>query len=133
MTEVTLKVHKKNDPPLDFSPPSGLVVHVPDKQTFVLLEGGMVSGEPSIAILGISQDGVGVMMETSLDKLLMAANGMRGLAENQLGWEQPEGNATVMSEEISQERWHYDDKGLIAVCLAKACPLRHANVVWRKE
>jgi len=79
MTQMRLKFHCKGDPPMDFLPPSGLYAQAQDNITAVVIEGGMQSGEPSVCLLGISKDGVGVILETSLDKLLMAASGLKAL------------------------------------------------------
>jgi len=95
MTTINIRAHRKDEGPIDFRPPAGMV-HAADNTTFVVMEGGMQSGEPSVMILAINGKGQGLAVETSLDKFLAAAIGMKGLAEQQFGWVQPEGYATLM-------------------------------------
>lgn len=135
MTQLTLKIHRKGDPPLDFVPPSGVIVHVQDRLTVALLEGGMTSGEPSIAIMGVSPVGHGVIVETSLDKFLMAAVGLIGLAEAQLGWAMPSGYASLLpGGDVSEGRFHRhpdDPARLGPECLSKVCDQDHLTALWR--
>jgi hypothetical protein len=63
--------------------------------TFCVIEGGMVSGEPSVIIASEDSDG-SVVLQTSLDKFIMGATAMMGAAEHHWGWKQPEGHATLM-------------------------------------
>jgi len=66
-----------------------------EKLVFCVLEGGMVSGEPSVYIASQNPQGT-IILATSLDKLLAAAGGLATLAETRWGWERPEGHATLM-------------------------------------
>lgn len=138
MTEISIRSHRVGDPPIEFVPPTGVVVHVPDRLTFAVLESGMESGEPSVMILGVSPEGIGTALETSLDKLLAAAVGLRGMAEAQFGWEQPTGHATLMPSATIREARHHvrsspDDVALADECTDRHCAEPHAIVVWRIE
>lgn len=71
-----------------------------EKMTFVLVEAGMTSGEPSV-IIAVEHPAFiafpkSVIVQTSLDKLLMAASALASAAETRFGWERPEGHATLM-------------------------------------
>lgn len=95
----------KNDPPqkADAIPP---VYNLSGNETMtvVLVEGGMTSGEPSVLILSESA-GIGtVVLQTSLDKYLMAAQAMMAGAKSRWGWEQPEGYASLMPMEPEQRK-----------------------------
>lgn len=69
-----------------------------DAMTFCLVEGGMQSGDPSVII--VSEDNEGsIVLQTSLDKFLAAAVGMKAAAESQLGWVEKEGYSTLMPME----------------------------------
>lgn len=63
--------------------------------TFCVLEGGMVSGEPSVVIAVEFNQGT-VCLQTSLDKLITATNLLITMAETNFGWKRPEGSATLM-------------------------------------
>lgn len=83
----TPKLRAINPPVMDFSNN--------EKITFCVIEGGMKSGEPSVMI--ISQDHRGTaVLQTSLDKFLLAASSMATSAEVGWGWERPEGHASIM-------------------------------------
>jgi len=121
---------------MDFLPPSGLYAQAQDNITAVVIEGGMQSGEPSVCLLGISKDGVGVILETSLDKLLMAASGLKAMAETKFGWEQPEGYASIMSPDIHEQLFHKNETDpdfLGDPCSDKICSREHHSVIWRVE
>lgn len=127
MTQISLRAHKKGDPKIPLVFPSGMMVHVQDTLTCVVLEAGMQSGEPSVMILGIDNDGVGVVLETSLDKFIMAAMGLKSLAENQLGWKQPEGHASIIpGGPIDQVRVHEIPEG----CYDQHCTKGHIDAVF---
>lgn len=137
MTQIHVAARRKDDPPADnFTPPSGQYVLVADGLRFLVIEAGMESGEPSVIIYGISQFGDGAIMETSLDKLLMAAAGLMGLAEVQFGWERPEGYASLIpNAEIGEGRFHPhpdDDARLGEPCDIKNCSEpKHLTAMWR--
>ncbi len=89
-----------------------------ESMTFCLVEAGMASGEPSVII--VSEDNEGsICLQTSLDKFLAAAVGMKAAAESQLGWVEKEGSATLMPmskearkallEAIQKELQEWDD------------------------
>lgn len=102
MVTAHIRAHRKDEGPIDFRPPGGMV-HAIDNTTFIVMEGGMASGEPSVMILAISPKGIGVAVEQSLDKFLMAAQGMTAFAE-QWGWTRPEGYATLMPPDKAVRR-----------------------------
>lgn len=89
-----------------------------DTMTFCLVEKGMVSGEPSVIIVTEDNEG-SICLQTSLDKFLAAAVGMKAAAESQLGWVEKEGYATLMPmskearkallESIQKELLEWDD------------------------
>lgn len=135
MTEIAIRAHRRSDPPLDFVAPSGLVVHVVDRLTTAVVEGGMMSGEPSVMILGVDPNGVGVVVETSLDKFLAAAVAMRGLAESRFGWVQPAGYVSLMpNPTVSDGRFHPTADGRPGdECLAKTCEREHLVVFWMPD
>jgi hypothetical protein len=91
-----------------------------DKLTVCVIERGMVSGEPAVAIISENNDG-SFIMQTSLDKFLSAASGMATAAESRWGWKRPEGHATIMPpdpetrklllEAMIAELREYDDLG----------------------
>ena len=85
-----------NDPPqlADIPRPVIDVTHI-ESMTFAVIERGMASGEPSVVIV-VSDEQGSVLMQTSLDKLLAAAYGLKGLAQSRSGWVQPEGSFTLM-------------------------------------
>lgn len=94
--ETRLVAQGKNDPPqladlkqpvFDFSKNQAI--------TFCVIEGGMVSGEPSVMIITEDKD-CSIVVQTSLDKFLSGASWMSATAETKWGWKQPEGHATLM-------------------------------------
>lgn len=60
----------------------------------VLIEHGMASGQPSVAIIvpvpGEHDDGAVAIFETSLLAFRAAARGLEAMAEAQLGWTLPD-------------------------------------------
>lgn len=100
MTQISVRVHAKGDPPIDRPPVLGHVLHSTEPLQFVVLEPGMVSGEPSVMIRVDDQRaagvGVTVLLETSLDKLIAATSSLVALAESRFGWTRPVGHATLM-------------------------------------
>lgn len=136
MTKSTIRIHRKGDPPMDFLPPSGLYAQAQDNITAVVIEGGMQSGEPSVCLLGVSKDGVGVILETSLDKMIMMTQGMVSMVEAQLGWVRPEGYAILTHPDIHEQLFHKvpDDNHLLGTpCFDKTCSEAHHVVMWRTE
>jgi len=104
MVAAHIQAHRKDEPPIEFIPSSGIIVHAIDNTYFYVLEGGMESGEPSVMILAVSKDGVGVAVETSLDKFVMAGIGMMALAEQGWGWKRPEGHASILPTLSDEKR-----------------------------
>lgn len=74
-----------------------------DTMTFCLVEKGMASGEPSVIIATEDNEG-SICLQTSLDKFLAAAVGMKAAAESQLGWVEKEGYSTLMPMEKSARK-----------------------------
>ena len=89
-----------------------------DKMTCCVVEGGMVSGEPSVLIIVEQPRGGSVIVQTSLDKFLAAAQGMASMAQSRWGWKQADGAFTLLPmeketrkhllEKIKQELEEYD-------------------------
>ena len=63
--------------------------------TVAVIEAGMKSGEPSVIIISKNKEGT-VLLQTSLDKFLMAGITMKALAEERFGWVQKEGTFTIL-------------------------------------
>lgn len=72
-----------------FGPPQS------ERLTFVVVEGGMQSGEPAVIMIGEDDFGTFVL-QTSLDKLIMGTIGLKALAQSRFGWKESEGHATLM-------------------------------------
>lgn len=72
-----------------FGPPQS------ERLTFVVVEGGMQSGEPAVIMIGEDDFGTFVL-QTSLDKLIMGTIGLKALAQSRFGWKEQEGHATLM-------------------------------------
>lgn len=129
--EIILSSMKKNetaDPIM--TPPSGITVHVADKLRCVVLEGGMASGEPSVAILGVDPNGVGVVVQTSLDKFVMAAIGLKAFAERDFGWVQPEGQVSIIpGGPIDEVLVHEIPEG----CYDRNCQQGHIHAVFTRS
>lgn len=133
MTQMKIKLHRKDDEPIEFLPPAGLVAQAQDNITVLLVEGGMKSGEPSVCLLGVSKDGVGVIIETSLDKFLMAAQATKAMAETQLGWVMPDGYAALDASHIHEALYHKNPDApdiLGTPCFDKTCAVKHHKVIW---
>lgn len=94
--EIHLVAQGVNDPPALAQIPRPIIdaTHI-DSMTFALIERGMVSGEPSV-IIEVHDEQGSIAVQTSLDKLLAAAYGLKGMAETRFGWVQPEGSMTLM-------------------------------------
>ena len=117
--KIKILVQKKTDrPKLAYLRRPIVDVTQNETMTFCLIEGGMTSGEPSVIIA--TEDTAGsICLQTSLDKFLAAAVGMKTAAESQLGWVEKEGYATLMPmeksarkallEAIKQELEEWDD------------------------
>lgn len=71
--------------------------------TFALIEKGMTSGEPSIMIISENPEG-SVVLQTSLDKFLSAANLAIANAKEKFGWEQQEGYISLMPMDSSSRK-----------------------------
>lgn len=78
-----------------------------EKMTFCLVEKGMASGEPSVIIVSEDDEG-SICLQTSLDKFLAAAVGMKAAAESQLGWVEKEARKALL-EAIQKELQEWDD------------------------
>lgn len=96
--EARIVVQGKNDPPQlqDLMETGKVFADFTNNPsiTFCVVEGGMKSGEPAV-IIASKNDGVNVILQTSLDKFLMAAVGMTEAAKERWGWEQPEGYVSI--------------------------------------
>lgn len=87
MPSVDLLFHKTGDPPV--IPDVNCVLHDRSgKWTAVVIEGGMGSGNPSVALVIKTPQG-DVIVETSLLAFNAAARGLVAMAETQFGWEMP--------------------------------------------
>ena len=89
MPAIGLQLLRVDDPPPFPIEPEQLIAQFRDeKWELVLIEHGMASGQPSVA-LSIQKDGKFIFAETSLVAFLAAARGLRGMAEARLGWQEP--------------------------------------------
>lgn len=102
--EISILAQGKDEEPqlTDVPLPLFDLTHIP-KLTTVVIEGAMASGEPAVIIACSSRAGT-VMLSTSLDKFLMAAKGMAGMAETLWGWKMPEGYATLVTSDLSDDQ-----------------------------
>lgn len=92
MPHIALSVHRIGDPDGGaLRPGEHLAFHDNGSWRAVLVEGGMTSGEPSVAVIVPLHDGTGgvAIFETSLAIFQAAARAMVAMAETQLGWEMP--------------------------------------------
>lgn len=69
--------------------PIPLIAHGALEVWATVIDGGMSSGQPSVALQFVSK-GKLVVLELSLNNLLALAVGMSGMAQVQFGWVQPE-------------------------------------------
>jgi hypothetical protein len=100
MMEAHIIAQGKNEPP-QFGNLKGLIVDHTQiaTMTFCVCEGGMQSGEPSVIMHVYDPDmAENVFIQTSLDKFLMAAQGLVALAKQDWGWERPEGYASIVPD-----------------------------------
>jgi hypothetical protein len=74
-----------------------------ESMTVVLLERGMNSGEPSVLIVSMDDQG-SVVLQTSLDKFLSAAQAMATGAEQRWGWKRPEGYSALMPPDRATQK-----------------------------
>jgi hypothetical protein len=96
MTQMRFIAQGVNDPPpLALDPRTTLAPDPNTPWTVVVVERGMASGQPAVAVV-VEFDNGGVIVQTSLDKFLAAASSMATLAETRFGWTRPEGHATLM-------------------------------------
>ena len=93
--ELHVLAQGKDDPPqlADIKHPVWFMTT--DALTVCVIEAGMASGEPSVAIYANDEQG-SVIIQTSLDKFLAGASAMMTMAQTRWGWERPEGYATLM-------------------------------------
>lgn len=121
--QIDLRAQKKDAPPV-FPFILEPVINWSDEEalSMVVAEGVMASGEPAVYILCQKQSEGTIILATSLDKLMMAAAGLAGMAEKQFGWKRPEGSATLlppldpemrkqMLEAIKKELEEWEDAG----------------------
>lgn len=94
--EIKLLAQGKNDPPgLGYL--STPILDKTDNESLVMavIEGGMRSGEPSVIIASSDSEGT-IYIQTSLDKLLTAAQSLATMAETKWSWKRPEGSFTII-------------------------------------
>ncbi len=101
--EAKLIFQGKKDPPQlpHLWGPKVIDVSHRESISFVLIEGGMGSGEPSVIIVSeptgqIPDHPNTFILQTSLDKLLIAAQGFYTGATERWGWKWPAGGFTLM-------------------------------------
>lgn len=90
-------------PKLHIDPNSVIDLMSNESMTVVVMEKGMASGAPSVVIVSQNPGGT-VMLQTSLDKFLMAAAGMKAVAESRFGWVQPEGTFSILPPDRETRR-----------------------------
>jgi hypothetical protein len=85
--EVALMCHKENDPPP--FPNSNIFFHDNSGTwTVVVVEKGMASGEPSVAVMVDTENGK-IILETSLLAFNAAAKALVAMAETNFNWTMP--------------------------------------------
>ena len=94
MPDISLQVLRFIDSSTALRPGEHVVMHDnAGSWRAVLIERGMTSGQPSVAIIvpvpGEHADGAVAIFETSLLAFQAAARGLVAMAETQLGWEMP--------------------------------------------
>lgn len=90
MPEVSIELFRKTDegPLIEEGSIILATTHAPWRA--ILIEGGMSSGNPSVAVaITVGDEGQVVIHETSLLALQAMARGLVAMAEAQLGWEMP--------------------------------------------
>lgn len=90
MPEVSIELFRSSDegPVIDGETVLHATTHAPWRA--ILIEGGMSSGNPSVAVaIPIGTKGMVVVHETSLLALNAMTRGLMAMAEGQLGWEMP--------------------------------------------
>jgi hypothetical protein len=65
-----------------------------ERMIFCVIEEGMSSGEPSVIIVSETEEG-SVCIQTSLEKIISAVEGMMASAEARWDWKRPEGNFSI--------------------------------------
>jgi hypothetical protein len=87
MPDISVKVIRENDAPPMLG--KDVAIHYGESHLdCYVLEGGMGSGHPSVAIVADTADGL-VVIETSLLAFQAAARAAVGMAETQFGWRMP--------------------------------------------
>lgn len=94
MPSINLSTHRIGDPEGALRSGETIVMHDnAGNWRAVLIEGGMASGEPSVAIIvpvpGEQGDGAVAILETSLLAFQAASRGLVAMAETRLGWTMP--------------------------------------------
>lgn len=90
MPEVSIELFRKTDEGPRVDP--GSIAYATNEAPWraILIEGGMSSGQPSVAVvIPVGSVGLVVVHETSLLALQAMARGLVAMAEGQLGWEMP--------------------------------------------
>lgn len=94
--QMNVIIQGKDDPPKLSNLPQPIADFTENEEISVcLIEGGMVSGEPSVIIISSDQNG-SICLQTSFDKWLMATTAMIAAAESCWGWKRPEGFVSLM-------------------------------------
>lgn len=90
MPDISLSVLRSNDPSGSLRPGETVAAHYNGPLRAVVIEHGMASGQPSVALIVPLPGGDEVtIIETSLLIFQAAARGLVGMAETQLGWTMP--------------------------------------------
>jgi len=91
MPAVSLSLFRSDDEGPVISPDS-ISVHTATEEAWqaILIEKGMSSGHPAVALVVPLPDGTVAVHETSLLAFQAAARGLVAMAEGQLGWEMPD-------------------------------------------
>lgn len=92
MPDISLQLLRTHAPAGALRPGEHVVMHDnAGSWRAVLIERGMASGQPSVAIVVPvpGEQGAVAVFETSLLAFQAAARGLVGMAETQLGWEMP--------------------------------------------
>lgn len=87
MPNINVKVVGLTDPPPIEGRPV-LYHHDGSSLELFVLNAGMQSGQPSVALVADTDDGL-IVIETSLLVLLAGANAAKALAESHFGWRMP--------------------------------------------
>lgn len=92
MPSISLQLLRHDDPSGALNPGESIAIHDNTGEwRAVLIEHGMSSGQPSVALIVPipGAPGAVVVLETSLLVLRAAARGLEAMAEAQLGWTLP--------------------------------------------